>query len=145
MTILKWIAVSTIAFSAAASCSAQHKFPLRPGEWTLTSPDPGSSPLLFCLNDQKWEEALTQNPVCTIQQLTVTASGASYYLNCLGKSFQMKGRVDLTFDGMQHMTGKAVIDMTIHEKTSTTTTLEDYRWKSASCSSSDLNMHAPNP
>jgi hypothetical protein len=143
MAILKWTAAGMIALFTAATCSAQHKFPLRPGEWALTSPDSGSVPLLFCLNDEMWEKALTQNPVCIIQQLAVTASGASYYMNCPAKSFQMKGPVTLTFDGLQHMTGKAVIDMTIGGKTSTSTSLSDYRWKSATCSPDDMNMHPP--
>jgi hypothetical protein len=144
MAILKWTAVSIISLTAAASCSAQHKFPLKPGEWAFTSPDAGAStPVLFCLNDAMWEKAFTQNPICTVQQLTVTASGASYYLDCPGKAFQMKGKVDLTFDGTQHMTGKAVIDMTMNGKTTTMTSLEDYRWKSASCSRNDFNMRSP--
>jgi hypothetical protein len=140
MGIFKWTAVTMIALIAAASCSAQHKFPLRPGEWVMTSPDAGSTTFLFCLNDEMWEKALTQNPVCTIQQFSVTASGASYYMNCPAKSFQMKGPVTLTFDGLQHMTGKAVLDMTVNGKTTTSTSLSDYQWKGATCSPNDLNM-----
>jgi uncharacterized protein DUF3617 len=140
MRNLKWTASGMIALFAAASCSAQHKFPLRPGEWAMTSPDSGSITLLFCLNDEMWEKALTQNPICTVQQFSMTMSGASYYLNCPAKSFQMKGPVTLTFDGLQHMVGKAVIDMTIGGKTTTSTTVSDYRWKGATCSPDDMNM-----
>jgi hypothetical protein len=142
MGIPKWTAASMIALFAAASCSAQHKFPLRPGEWVMTSPDAGSTTFLFCLNDEMWEKALTQNPICTIQQLTLTANGASYSMNCPAKTFQMKGPVTLTFDGPEHMTGKAVLDMTINGKTSTTTSLSDYHWKSATCSPNDMNMRS---
>ena len=141
MGIFKWTAVSAITLFTGASCYAQHKFPLRPGEWVMTSPDMGSTTFLYCLNDEMWEKALTQSPVCTVQQLAVTASGASYYMNCPTKSFQMKGPVTLTFDGPQHMTGKAVLDVTVSGKTTTSTSLTDYHWKDATCSPDDMNMH----
>jgi hypothetical protein len=141
MGILKWTAVGTIAFFAGASCSAQHKFPLRSGEWVMTTSDMGSTEFLYCLNDAMWEKALTQNPICTVQQLNMTASGGSYFLNCPMKELQMKGSVTLTFDGTQHMTGKAVLDVTVSGTTTKATSQMDYRWKSATCSSADLNMH----
>jgi Protein of unknown function (DUF3617) len=140
MRISKWVALSIVAWTAGASCLAQQKFPLRPGEWTLTTP--GLDPMLFCLNDEMWQKALTQNPVCTIQELKVTSGGITYSMNCPAKSFQMKGTVTMTFDGMEHMIGKALIDMTVNGKTTSTPTSQDYRWKSSKCSADDMNMHA---
>jgi hypothetical protein len=137
-------ALSILVLTAAICCSAQQKFPLRPGEWSMTSQDSGagSTEFLYCLNDQMWQKALTQNPVCTITQLNITSSGATYYLTCPMKTFQMKGPVTLTFDGMQHMTGKAVVNMTFNGKTSTSTSLTDYKWKSPTCSSEDMNLRS---
>jgi hypothetical protein len=89
-----------------------------------------------------WQKALAQNSVCTIQNLSTSSTSAAYYMNCPMKSLQMKGPVTLTFDGKEHMTGKAVLDMTMDGKTTTSTSLTDYRWKSATCSPNDLNMRS---
>jgi hypothetical protein len=141
MRIPKLTALSVAVLMTTAYCSAQQKWPLRPGEWVMTSSDSGSTTFLYCLNDEMWQKALTQNPVCTIQSLSISPMGASYFMNCPMKSFQMKGPVTLTFDGMQHMTGKAVLEMTVNGKTTTATSLADYHWKSATCSPDDMNMH----
>jgi hypothetical protein len=84
----KWVALSVVAWIAGVACQAQDKFPLRPGEWALTSPGAGSDPMLFCLNDEMWQKALKQNPVCTIQELKVTSGGITYSVDCPAKSFR---------------------------------------------------------
>ncbi|MBT9330332.1 DUF3617 domain-containing protein [Paracidobacterium acidisoli] len=142
MRIPHWMILSMIALTAGVSCSAQQKFPLRSGEWAVTSSSAESEPTLFCLNDEMWEKALTRNPSCTIQELTVTSGGASYSMSCALRTLQMKGKVTLTFDGMEHMTGKALIDIIRNGQTTTSTSLVDYRWKSPACSPNDVNMRA---
>jgi Protein of unknown function (DUF3617) len=142
MRIPRWAAVTILAMVAVPSCCfAQQKFPLRPGEWALTSPDGGSDPMMFCLNDEMWQKALTRNPVCTIQELKITSGGITYFMNCPTKSFQMKGSVTLTFDGMEHMTGKALLDTTVNGKTTTGSSLTDYRWRNSKCGPNDINLH----
>jgi hypothetical protein len=142
ITISKWVALSVVAWTAGVSCHAQQKFPLRPGEWAFTSPGTGSDPMLFCLNDEMWQKALTQNPVCTIQELKVTSGSITYSMNCPAKSFQMKGTGTLTFDGMEHMTGKGVVDITVNGKTTSSPSTGDYRWKRSQCGPEDMNMHS---
>jgi hypothetical protein len=143
MRISRWAVLPVIAVTAGVACSAQQKFPLRPGEWVLTTPAMPNDSMLFCLNDEMWQKALTQNPVCTIQQLSVTPGSISYFMNCPAKSFQMKGKVTLTFDGMEHMTGKALFDTTVNGKTTTAAPYStDYRWKGSQCSPADVNMRA---
>jgi len=131
--------LGSLALLPAASWAQQH-FPLRAGEWAMTSPQMPSTTFLYCMNDALWQKALTQNPVCTIQDLTMGATGASYSLNCPMKSFQMRGPVTLTFDGTEHMTGKGVFEMTMNGKTSTMTSITDFHWKGAACSANDMNM-----
>ena len=144
MTLLKGVTVGVLALAAIQICSAQSRFPLRPGEWEakLSAPgDPGPPvTTLFCLNDALWVKALTQNPICTIRQLSVTAGGASYTMDCETKAFQMKGNVNLVFDGMEHMTANGKIDISMSGKTSSSSTEADYRWKSAACSANDANL-----
>lgn len=144
MAFLKWMAFGVLAFMATSICSAQQKFPLRSGEWAATTPSPtaGQEPtvLLYCLNDEMWTRALTQDTHCTVTQLSVTSSGATYHMDCQLKVFEMKGNVEMRFDGMDHMTAKASIDMTLNGKTTSSVTNSDYRWKNASCSPNDLNM-----
>ncbi len=86
------------------------------------------------------DQALTQDTHCTVTQLSVTSSGATYHMDCQLKVFEMKGNVEMRFDGMDHMTAKASIDMTLNGKTTSSVTNSDYRWKNASCSPNDLNM-----
>lgn len=144
MAILKWTAFAAIALMGAAAASAQQKFPLRSGEWAVTTSVAGSddapTPLLYCFNDEIWQKALTQDPLCSVQQFNLTSSGASYALSCSSKFFQMAGHVILTFDGMEHMTAKGKIDMTMSGKTTTSLTQSDYHWKGGTCSPNDMNL-----
>ena len=94
----------------------------------------------YCLNDELWQKALTQNPYCSVQQLRITSSGGSYLVDCPMKSFQMKGKVEMTFDGMQHMTAKAQFDVTMDGKTTSSTTVSEYHWKGATCDPDDANL-----
>jgi hypothetical protein len=135
------VALGTLA-SAGICCSAQQKFPLHPGEWAVTSPESGTDETLFCLNDEYWQKALTQSRVCTIHELSVTSASVSYFMDCPMKAFQMKGKVTLTFDGMEHMTGKAMLDTTVNGKTTTSPSSTDYRWKNSQCSPNDVNVRA---
>ena len=133
---------------ATAACSAQQKFPLRHGEWEATTASEGQKDSLvlhYCMNDQTWMKALTQNPVCTLQQLNYSSRGASYNVDCPAKSFQMKGRVDLNFVAMEHMTAKGAFDMTVNGKTSQVVSTVDYRWKAAACNPNDINLRANKP
>jgi hypothetical protein len=125
-------------------CSAQQKFPLRPGEWEATVPainaQDTATVLPYCLNDELWLKAFTQMPSCTIQNFNMTSRGASYTLDCDMKMYRMNGKVVLTFDGMEHMTGSSSIDMIMNGKTTHTTSTTDYHWKSATCNPNDLNL-----
>jgi Protein of unknown function (DUF3617) len=144
MTFLKYVALGVMAVVAIQVCSAQSKFPLRSGEWQadLSVPgSPGSSmTMLYCLNDALWQKALTQDPLCSVQQLAITSSGGSYSLDCESKSFQMKGKVNMVFDGLEHMTAKGQIDITMSGKTTSSTSVAEYHWKGAACSPDDANL-----
>ena len=144
MTILKYVALGLMALAAIQVCSAQNKFPLRSGEWEAKMSVPGSQgssvTMLYCLNDALWQKALTQDPQCSIQQLVITSGGGSYTMDCDMKSFQMKGKVDLIFDGLEHMTAKGQIDLTMSGKTTRSSTVAEYRWKGANCSPDDANL-----
>ncbi len=133
-----------LVLPATANCMAQEKFPLRSGEWEAKMSDdsmPNSAMTMkYCLNDELWTRALTRNPSCKIDQLSVTSGGATYTMDCPTKSFQMKGKVELSFDGMEHMTGKGLMDMTINGKTTSSVSHVDYRWKGATCSPDDVNL-----
>ena len=144
MTFLKYVTLGVMAVVAIQACSAQSKFPLRSGEWQAQMSVPGSSgssmTMLYCLNDALWQKALTQDPLCSIQQLAITSSGGSYSMDCEMKSFQMKAKVDLVFDGLEHMTAKGQVDITMGGKTTSSTTVAEYHWKGASCSPDDANL-----
>ncbi len=146
MRFLRFVSVSAIALAAVQTVSAQNKFPLRPGEWEAKMSVPGDQgppvTTLFCLNDALWEKALTQNPICTIRQLSITAGGAHYTMDCETTAFQMKANVDLVFDGMEHMTANGKVDITMSGKTSTSSTQVDYRWKGSACSANDANLRS---
>jgi hypothetical protein len=148
MTFLKSVVCGVIALAAIQVCSAQNKFPLRSGEWEAKMSDPGSPnssvSMLYCLNDALWQKALTQDPQCSIQHLAIMSSGGSYTLDCEMKVFQMKGKVDLIFDGLEHMTAKGQIDITMNGKTTSSTSVADYHWKSATCSPDDANLKMAN-
>jgi Protein of unknown function (DUF3617) len=144
MTFSKWAAVGAIAIMATAVASAQQKFPLRSGEWeSSTSVGPGQAPFVmpFCLNDELWTKALNKNPSCSIQNLTVSSGGGSYNLDCPMKSFQMKGTVTLTFDGMTHMVSKASFDTTSKGQTTHVDSTSEWRWKGPVCNPDvDMNL-----
>jgi len=129
---------------ATSLCSAQQKFPLRPGEWETTLPavNAQDTPLIvyYCLNDELWLKAFTQMPSCTIQNFNMTSKGATYTLDCDMKMYRMNGKVVMTFDGMEHMTASGSIDMTMNGKTTHSNSMTDYRWKNATCSPNDLNL-----
>jgi hypothetical protein len=145
-TFFKWAFLGLIVLMATAVSSAQTKFPLHSGEWTVTTPDPTSSSkapyvMLYCLNDELWTKALTQNPACSITQFSVSSAGASYLMDCPMKAFQMKGNVKLTFDGMTHMIGSSSLDTTTNGKTTHMDSTSDYRWKGPTCNpSADMNL-----
>lgn len=144
MASLKYVALGVMALVSIQVCSAQNKFPLRSGEWeaTISAPGSESSPvtMLYCLNDALWQKALTQDPQCTIQQLTITSGGGGYTMDCEMKVFQMKGKVDLIFDGLEHMTAKGRVDITMNGKTTSSATAAEYRWKGPTCSQNDANL-----
>jgi hypothetical protein len=95
--------------------------------------------LLF-LNDDMWTKGLSENPGCTVQNLSVTATGASYNVDCPLRTFQMKGTVDFFFDGMTHMAGKGSLDLNFNGKTTHSNTQSDYHWKQSACSPDDINL-----
>jgi hypothetical protein len=144
MAFLRWSEFGVMVLLATAVSPAQQRFPLRSGEWasTLTSTTAGEEPtvLLYCLNDELWTKALMQDPLCTVTQLSVTSSGATYNMDCKMKVMQMKGKVEMNFDGMEHMTAKGFINLTLNGKTTSSVTYADYRWKGGSCSPRDLNL-----
>ena len=144
MNFPRWTALCGLMLLASGMCTAQQRFPLRAGEWEAKmSADntPASSiTMKYCLNDDLWAKAMSQNPSCTVQQLQVTPSGASYTLDCPAKAFQMKGKVEMTFDGMEHMTAKGAFDITVSGKTTSSVSHVDYRWKAAACSPDDANL-----
>jgi hypothetical protein len=144
MTFFKWTGLCLTVFMAASFCSAQQKFPLRPGEWEATLPAANAQDtptvLLYCLNDELWLKAFTQMPSCAIQNFTMTSTGASYTLDCDMKMYRMNGRVQLNFDGMAHMTANGSLDMIMNGKTTHSTSLTDYRWKRVTCSPNDMNL-----
>ncbi|MFZ0337220.1 MAG: DUF3617 family protein [Terracidiphilus sp.] len=146
MRFLKCVALGVTALAAIQVCSAQNKFPLRSGEWEAKMSVPGSPSssvsMLYCLNDALWEKSLTQDPQCSIQHLAITSSGATYAIDCDMKVFQMKGKVDMTFDGMEHMIAKGQIDITMNGKTTSSSSVADYHWKGATCSPNDANLRA---
>jgi hypothetical protein len=141
MTLRTLAGSALLLLLSSSAASAQH-FPLKQGEWEGKTSAAGQQPmtLLFCFNDEMWVKGLTQNPACSITQLSVTGSGASYNVNCPMKSVQMKGSVSLTFDGLTHMSGKGSFDTTVNGNASHMDTQVDYVWKQSACSPNDMNM-----
>ena len=146
MKSLRWMVLCALALLAAVSCSAQQKFPLRAGEWEakVTDSSAAGTPmtLKYCLNDELWTKALSRTS-CSIQQLQVTPIGASYNLDCSMKSIQVKGKIEMSFDGMEHMTAKGTIDTVVNGNTTSSVSHVDYRWKAAVCSPDDMNLRHP--
>ena len=91
-----------------------------------------------CLNDRTWLD--TSSGTCAIDRLSVTAEGARYSVACAAKNLRAKGAVELRFDGMEHMTGKGSLEMTMNGISSNTQYAGDYRWKADICESGDVNL-----
>jgi hypothetical protein len=146
MIFLKLAALGACVLMASAVVSAQQKFPLRSGEWTISMPDPTGSDkpfsMLLCMNDETWTKAISgRNPTCTVAQLNIGLTGGSYQLSCEGKTFQMKGSVKLTFDGLTHIHSVGSINTTAQGATTHMETISDYRWKGPVCDpNADINL-----
>ena len=129
---------------------AQQKFPERAGEWEMKMNLPGpaesaqSMTTLFCLNDELWEKALKQNPSCKLQILSSTSKGTSYTFDCSSATYQITGKADLTYDGAEHIVGKATVQTTRSGKATSSATASDWRWKSPACGPNDVNTR-PRP
>lgn len=126
--------LGAVVLLATTVSSAQHKFPLTPGEWTVTTPNTaqGQPPvvLTYCLNDATWAKTLERNHSCTITNYSGSYTGISYNMSCNMHSFQMKGRVSLVFDGMTHMVGQGSFTMDSFKGGVTNSNIQtDYRWK----------------
>jgi hypothetical protein len=145
MNFRNWLALCLIALMATAVCSAQG-FPLRPGEWTSTTPNPmnPNSPamtMLFCMDDATWTKALKGSRTCSLDQLSLNSKGGSYSLNCEGTHFQMKGKFKLSFDGLTHMTSTGSIDTTFNGQTMHADATSDFHWKGPICDpNADVNL-----
>lgn len=144
MTCLKWTSIFAMCLSAAAVCgqqNAQQKFPLHQGEWEVSIPI-GASPVVLrvCLNDELWTKALTQNPSCSIEDLNVTGKAVTYAVDCPSPTVEMKGKVEMTFDGKEHMIARSNVQISRSGQISNATQTIDYRWKAAVCSPDDLNI-----
>jgi hypothetical protein len=136
------ISIPVAMFVITGVCNAQG-FPLKPGDWELTSKVPGTAePFVtrFCLNNETWQKALTQDPACKVQNFSQNSKGATYVMDCSANTVQIKGSVEILFDGMEHMVAKASISMTTGGKTTSSQSTSDYRWKNSACSAADVNM-----
>jgi hypothetical protein len=96
--------------------------------------------LRLCLNDELWLKAFSRNPSCSVQQLSFSPTRATYSMDCPMKAFQMKGKVDVSFDGLEHMTARSSMDMTFNGATTHLDSLMDYRYKGPACSPNDVNL-----
>lgn len=150
MTFSKWPTLCLLALAATAACSgrvcsAQAKFPLRPGEWTSTtaSPmNPNGPPItmLFCMNDDTWTKALSK-PTCALKQLNLTSAGGTYSIDCSTPSMQMKGNFKIVFDGMTHMTSTGSMDIAFNGNTMHHDATSDFKWKGPVCDpNADVNL-----
>jgi hypothetical protein len=129
---------------APAQQPQQQKFPLKSGEWEVSLPigGPKEKPavLRVCLNDELWTKALTQNASCSLQQLRVTSKGIQYEMDCSTADAQMKGSVDMIFDGKEHMVARGTTEVTKGGQTAHGTQSIDYRWKGPDCHPDDINI-----
>jgi len=148
MAIAKGSFLLIVTLAAGAACFAQQKFPLRPGEWEVTTTFAGASKpftVRLCLNDQLWTKALAPNKNCTIQNMSMNSRGVNYLEDCPGQTPPAKGRVALSYEGKEHMTGKAFFDTTKDGVITTTTMVVDYRWKGPECNAEDVNLRQSKP
>jgi hypothetical protein len=62
-------------------------------------------------------------------------------MDCTTKSFQLKGKVNVGFDGLTHMISKTSIDTTANGTTTHADSQVDYRWKGPACDpNADMNL-----
>ena len=137
------IVLTAAALAIVAVSHAQEKFPLRSGEWARNlrlAGAPSGRQLLYCMNDQLWTKALTQSPNCTIQTLSSTPAGITLSVDCRNPARQIKGKVNLTYDGQEHMSEKSSFQVTTNGAPSNVETQTDWTWKAAECSPTDVNL-----
>ncbi len=142
-SISRRVFVFVAALAVVTVSQAQDKFPLRSGEWARNlklAGAPSGRQLLYCMNDQLWTKALTQSPSCTIQTLSSTSAGITLSVDCQNPARQIKGKVNLTYDGMEHMSEKSSFQVTTNGTPSTVETTTDWTWKAAECSPTDINL-----
>ena len=147
----KFTFLGVIVLLATTVSSAQQKFPLTPGEWTLTGPNTaqGQPPvvLTYCLNDATWAKTLERNHSCNLTNYAATYTGITYNMSCSMNNFQMKGRVSIVFDGMTHMVGQGSFTMdSLKGGVTHSDTQTDYRWKGPTCDpNTDVNLKVGHP
>jgi hypothetical protein len=148
MTSPKTLALFTL-FLASLACSAQQKFPLRPGEWTasITSQVAGAQPItmLYCMNDETWQKAISGNASCAMKNLILTPMGGSYSVDCSSSAAHMTGDFKVVFDGMTHMTSSGSINMTMNGNAIHKSSTADFHWKGPTCNpAADINLRNHN-
>ena len=137
-----WVAAGLLGSMAASVGLAQQGFTERPGDWEVAwKSDALPEPVVqhFCLTNETWAKALTQNPSCKIGNLVVTSKGIRYSVDCDMKTMRISGTTDITFDGLEHMTAKASTTTTRGGKSTDRVVTGDYRWKGAACTDADVN------
>lgn len=140
---LRTFAALSLSLLFATAATAQ-RFPLKPGEWEMTSDSvaPGQMPMaiLFCFKDDLWAKALSQRPECSVQNVTLSETGATYDIDCPLKNFHMSGAFHLTFDGMTHMTSKGTLNFDVNGQSMYTNTQSDFHWRQTDCKPEDVNL-----
>lgn len=141
--LVRFSMVLLLLLTVGTVCRAQ-AFPLRPGDWEdrETSSTAGGAPqvLHFCMNDETWLKVIQGNATCTNQDLKITSTGAHYVASCTSAMMSIKGPVEMTFDGKEHMTAKMQMTMTIKGKTMESVESSDFHWKAATCDGTEANM-----
>ena len=61
------------------------------------------------------------------------------------KNLEMKSQVIFSYNGLEHMTGKAFVIATSSGKTTNSQSLTEYRWKGSTCTSADVNLKKKTP
>ena len=148
MTSSKALALSLL-FLASVACSAQQKFPLTPGEWsaTITSQAAGAQPMtmLYCMNDETWQKAISGNASCAMKNLILTPMGGSYSVDCSSSAAHMTGDFKVVFDDMTHMTSIGSINMTMNGNAIHKSSTADFHWKGPTCNpAADINLRNHN-
>ena len=139
------IAMCAFLLMSGMICHGQG-FPMRSGVWdaTVSASNANIAPMKiqYCLNDATWAKALSMNKACKMDRLSVGVGGLHYYLRCKTVDREMKGPVQLSFDGKEHMTQKASMELTTQGHSINAISTVDYRWKSATCTGKESNMKA---